>query len=648
MGVDLESAFDSLDRSFLESLLTSLRLPPAFRAWINILYAGADATIRAGGFYTIAFPLINGLRQGCAVSAALSSIATGLLLRRLELTLGVGNVTAYADDIILLFHRDEDFVRVATVFEEYKQASGVGVNLRKSAGLCCGAWRNRGDSPLGASFTVAHQEQHPLALLDSACRRWIPFTRGLSLVGRSRAANTLVGSVIQHHLNGYLPSPPTIAKLQARLARFVWGQDHTAWLPADVMARAVAIGGLGLLDLSTHLQLACLKGVQVALRGGRNTFSWLVKSGEAWIHHPPDGTRLRPRRLRLLKLWEEASNILGLNHRALPTAQPLDLPIIGGCRIDWASLRRCAYSGHEADAALKLALHALPHLAHPASVGPLCPACGSIDRSLSHRYWCCPSLRPIFREVFNIIGRPPDLQAWIFGGSGLEDDALSILASAKLRIYRYFVQVGLGEAVEDPLIAWSGTLLRRGLLPLSHFGSPGSPDIVPERPSNVSQSGEEISPEIRLQKKASEEKSKNQNYANSPAGVRHVNLAAERDVTAPTSAASSSANSANPASRSWGDTEMAEVESNDGYTLVGNKKRRLGSPPSEHTLRQPNKPGEQRGSQQHKRPTGPRKVPPQEIKATRKNIAEAKARQNSSTHENYIFVERCPEIPDYT
>ncbi|UYV84169.1 hypothetical protein LAZ67_X001412 [Cordylochernes scorpioides] len=532
-------------------------------------------------------------------------IATGPLLRRLELTLGVGNVIAYADDIVLLFHRNGDFERVATVLEEYRQASGVGVNLRKSAGLWCGAWRNRGDSPLGASWsttsirvlgldiaprsTVAHREQHLLALLETACPRWTPFTRGLSLVGRARAANTLVGSVIQHHLHGYLPSPPTIAKLQARLARFVWGQDPTAWLPAVVMARPVAIGGLGLLDLGTQLQLACLKEVQLVedpLRGGRNAFSWLVggNSGEAWIHPPPDGTRLQPRRLRLLKLWEEASNILGLNHRAVPTAQLLDLPIIDGCRflrppdllaparwsgarvrdlieeehliarptrsaladaaalgafcrrltsenavgfgaestpsssslaaavvlrgtatpflnglttrsarraldrprlaatpisrflarwtptinppsrIDWASLRCCAYSGHEADAALKLALHALPHPAHPASVGPSCPACGSIDRSLSHRYRCCPPIRPLIREAFNIIGRPPDLQAWIFGGPGLEDDALTILASAKLRIYRYFVQVGLGEAVEDPLIAWSRTLQRRGFL----------------------------------------------------------------------------------------------------------------------------------------------------------------------------------------
>ncbi|UYV70784.1 Transposase [Cordylochernes scorpioides] len=80
VGVDLETAFDSLDRGFLLSLMLSLRLPPAF---------------------------------GCSVSAAaLFSIATGRLLRRLEMILGVGNAIAYADDIAHLVHRDERFVEV--------------------------------------------------------------------------------------------------------------------------------------------------------------------------------------------------------------------------------------------------------------------------------------------------------------------------------------------------------------------------------------------------------------------------------------------------------------------------------------------------------------------------------------------------------
>ncbi|UYV67564.1 hypothetical protein LAZ67_5001228 [Cordylochernes scorpioides] len=331
MGVDLESAFDSLDRGFLESLLTSLRLPPAFMAWINILYAGADATIRVGGFHTTAFPLLNGLRQGCAVSAALFSIATGPLLRRLELTLGVGNVIAYADDIVLLFHRDGDFERVATVFEDYRQASGIGVNLQKSAGLWCGAWRNRGDSPLGASWsttsirvlgldiaprsTVIHREQHLLALQETACRKWTPFTRGLSLVGRARAANTLVGC-----------RPDWRGSSGDKTTRR--GFPPMSWrgqLPSEASASSTS---------RPSSSSPASRGCRSRSAGGRNAFSWLVggNSGEAWFHPPPDGTRLQPRRLRLLKLWEEASNILGLNHRAVPTAKLLDLPIIGGCR----------------------------------------------------------------------------------------------------------------------------------------------------------------------------------------------------------------------------------------------------------------------------------------------------------------------------
>ncbi|UYV74681.1 hypothetical protein LAZ67_12000522 [Cordylochernes scorpioides] len=633
------------------------------------------------------------------------NIATGPLLRRLELTLGVGNVIAYADDIVLLFHRDGDFERVATVFEEYKQASGVGVNLRKSAGLWCGAWRNRGDSPLGASWsttsirvlgldiaprsTVAHREQHLLALLETACRKWTPFTRGLSLVGRARAANTLVGSVIQHHLHGYLPSPPTIAKLQARLARFVWGQDHTAWLPADVMARPVAIGGLGLLDLATQLQLACLKGQQ---RGsldppstGRHPSpappSPVAEAMGGGLQHPgpqppggPHGSAAGPphhRRLpvpppsrppgprrwsgaRVRDLIEEehliarptrsaltdaaalgafcrrltSENAVGFGAESAPsssslaaavvlrgTATPflnglttrsarraLDRPRLAATsisrflarwtptinppsRIDWASLRRCAYSGHEADAALKLALHALPHPAHPAS-------------------------------------------AWIFGGSGLEDDALSILASAKLRIYRYFVQVGLGEAVEDPLIAWSRTLQRRGLLPLSPFSgntpslaraeSPSKAEEKPARLGSKAQPSAELPARNALKFNSSMKSTKNQRYANPATGGKDANPAAPTDF-----AAASSSEAAAQAHRNWAElTEDSNSEYEGNFTIVQKRKRRRGSANSMGAARQ-------------------------EVRTTRAHIVEARARQASSTEDHCVYVERSPELEPY-
>ncbi|UYV73189.1 hypothetical protein LAZ67_10002146 [Cordylochernes scorpioides] len=672
--VDLQSTFDYLDRGFLLSLMVSLRLPPTFVGWILLLYAGADPTIRAGGFQTTAFNLLNGVRQGCAVSAALFRIATGPLLRCL------GNVIGYADDIVLLIHRDEMISRIAVVFEDVHRALGIAVNYGKSAGL----WR-------------------------------------------ARAANSLVLSTIQHHFHAYLPEATTISKLQARVSSFIWGPDHTAWLPAGILARPVVAGGIGLMDIGTQLHLACPKGVQVALRGVRNGFSWLVTS-DAWMRPPPEGTRLQPRRLRLLRILEGISSILTQDHRVAPTTQLLDLLIIGGCgssvhRTSWlpragsalksgtwatppssaprappsmtprtsppstgTSWRRTSGGATKSPAWPRLLSYAgqqrslpRPPLArpaapwnapawrpcrspgssrdHPASACPFCPACGSPDGSLDHRYWSCPNIRPLVSEAFQVVGRPPDLQAWIFG-IDLVDDELAILASAKSRINRYFVQIGLGQAIEDPVIAWRRTLSRRlrrfsplagvkmpkGVSKVIPAESPERAAREPERLSSKPRTSAEISAKIAFQKNSSEENQVNSKHANLPAGKEYANPAASRDVTAPTTAA---ATSDIPASLNWADSEMAEVEDNDGYTVVKGKKRRLTST-SEHAARRPGKPAEKPSSQQPKRPTGPRAVPPKEIKATRANIAEAKARQNTTSHENYVFVELCPDIPDYS
>ncbi|UYV84730.1 PDC2, partial [Cordylochernes scorpioides] len=113
--------------------------------------------------------------------------------------------------------------------------------------------------------------------------------------------------------------------------------------------------------------------------------------------------------------------------------------------ISWSTLRRCAYSGHNSDVAVRLALHALPNPAHPASAQESCIACGSGDLSLAHRYWSCRRIRLVIVEAFTIIQRPPDLQSWIFGHD-LEDDALAIMASAKTRIYKHF----LGLEMQGP------------------------------------------------------------------------------------------------------------------------------------------------------------------------------------------------------
>ncbi|UYV81418.1 K02A2.6-like [Cordylochernes scorpioides] len=311
----LKSAFDTLSRSYLFALLEKLGLPSAFLGWITVLYGEADASIRIGDVYTRAFPLLNGVRQGCRLSAALFSIGVGSLLRRLERILGRGSVVAYADDIVLFIRDDAQFELVPLIFEEFRMASGVAVNFSKSCGLWCGSWRHRTDSPLGISWTTeslnilgctitaGNTASHLIGLLERAIEGWSPFVRGLSLVGRVRAANCLALGSILHHLHGYVPPETTIGRLQARLARFVW----------------VSEGGVGLLDIAGQLRLACLKGVQASLRGAANGYSWLVRS-RAWLTPPAPVVWLSLRRRRLLSLWEAASSVLELDHRVLHPA----------------------------------------------------------------------------------------------------------------------------------------------------------------------------------------------------------------------------------------------------------------------------------------------------------------------------------------
>ncbi|UYV61910.1 hypothetical protein LAZ67_1007038, partial [Cordylochernes scorpioides] len=347
ISLDLKSAFDTLSRSYLFALLEKLGLPSTFLGWIAVLYGEADASIRVGDVYTKAFPLLNGVRQGCRLSAALFSIGVGPLLRRLERTLGHGNVVAYADDIVLFIRDDAQFELVPLIFEEFRMSSGVAINFKKSCGLWCGSWKHRTDSPLGISWTsesltvlgctittrntVASQASHLMGLLERAIARWSPFTRGLSLVGRARAANSLVLGSILHHLHGYLPPETTVGRLQARLARFVWGTSRVSWLPGRILARPVSDGGVGLFDIAGQLRLACLKGVQASLRGAANGYSWLVRS-RAWLTPPAPDVWHSPRRRRLLSLWEAASSVLELDHRILHPASLRSLRLRGDNR----------------------------------------------------------------------------------------------------------------------------------------------------------------------------------------------------------------------------------------------------------------------------------------------------------------------------
>ncbi|UYV81909.1 hypothetical protein LAZ67_21000097 [Cordylochernes scorpioides] len=171
---------------------------------------------------------------------------------------------------------------------------------------------------------------------------------------------------------------------------------------------------------------------------------------------------------------------------------------------------------------------------------------------------------------------------------------------------------------------------------------PFVPEQKPVRHGEKAQPCAELSKKEDFQKKTSNLFNKNQNYANPPAGGHHANPATPTDfVTASFSEAAAQAN------RSWADlAEDNNHESEEPFITVQRKKRRRGSAESPAAAAPSSN---IRGAGAIRRPRSSTGWAPraEEIRTTRAHIAEARARQASSTEDHCVYVERSPELEPF-
>ncbi|UYV64750.1 hypothetical protein LAZ67_3001849, partial [Cordylochernes scorpioides] len=176
--------------------------------------------------------------------------------------------------------------------------------------------------------------------------------------------------------------------------------------------------------------------------------------------------------------------------------------------------------------------------------------------------------------------------------------------------------------------------------------SPSKAVQKPVRHSVQAQTCAELSAKEDLQRKISNNLSAKQNYANPPTGVKDANLAAARgDVTTGLAAATSS-NGAARVLGNWADyTEDQGPGEDDNFTVVKSKKRRRDSPGSPTAATSSGT----RGAGATRRPRSSTGWAPraEEVRTTQAHIAEARARQASSTEDYCVYVERSPELEPY-
>lgn len=110
LSLNAAKAFDSVEWKFLWTVLGRMGFGPPFILFVQLLYAGPTAKIRAGDMLSNSFEMGMGTRQGCPLSPLLFALAVELLACILQTAPTVvgfkcgreeERISLYADDILL-------------------------------------------------------------------------------------------------------------------------------------------------------------------------------------------------------------------------------------------------------------------------------------------------------------------------------------------------------------------------------------------------------------------------------------------------------------------------------------------------------------------------------------------------------------------
>lgn len=339
--LDLEKAYDRLDRGWLMRCLAALGLPPAAMRWVRLLHGGTQATVAMNGWATQVFPVNSGVFQGsplspllyvaaCQPMAAMArQQAAASVFRPILLPSGLPApvMHQHADDTSIHVRSREDAARVlAGPIRLHCEASAARLQPSKTT-----AWevvaedggpRFTGPCPLTGMQYVSGAEpiRHLgvligsdaarcaremfdaiLTRLEARVRRWAGHQ--LSFLGRAYVAKQCMASMVYYHAAFVRPPRATLQRIAQVLNTYVAG-NRLASAPGagggssgrlhpcrEVCALPWEEGGIALADV--ELQVTALQACNVSrlLQPGDLAWKayarqWFGRSAEWLASHP--------------------------------------------------------------------------------------------------------------------------------------------------------------------------------------------------------------------------------------------------------------------------------------------------------------------------------------------------------------------------
>ena len=269
VSLDQEKAFDRVDWSYLDRVLTAMNFGPVFRSYVSTLYNCISSRVVVNGWLSRRNCPTMGVRQGCPLSPILYVLIAetlGSLVRSspfsgLPLPASVDRlkVIQYADDTTVVASSDTDFAVLEDCLSTYQKGSGAKLNISKSRGLFFGSWRERSDSPLSLTWTAGSIKildimvgpsvslnlvnwQSAIDKMRAVFRAWQH--RDLSIGGRALVARAFATSKLWY-VAQVVPAPLSLQdNVNSSVWNFIW-EGHAALVSRRVCCRHPRAGGFG-------------------------------------------------------------------------------------------------------------------------------------------------------------------------------------------------------------------------------------------------------------------------------------------------------------------------------------------------------------------------------------------------------------------
>lgn len=142
VSIDFEKAFDSIEFSYLKSLLAHMKFGENFRRAIDALYDHPVAKVRVNNRRTRDIDLHRGTRQGCPLSPLIFALCIEPLANWIRSSKDIVGVTAggvehktslFTDDLVVYITKPRTSLKALhDVLHEFYKVSGLKMNFEKS------------------------------------------------------------------------------------------------------------------------------------------------------------------------------------------------------------------------------------------------------------------------------------------------------------------------------------------------------------------------------------------------------------------------------------------------------------------------------------------------------------------------------------